>query len=122
MASIDLARAFFVWLSVFNLFVVSIFLSFMADIFSPGQAQRELADIDKKSAALARELTELARKRAGLEAMGLHYVPKHTLTTLNAVHVPDGVDAEADLLGRGRGIKGLDLIDQIFSVSGPPSQ
>lgn len=30
--------------------------------------------------------------RAGLEAMGLNYVPEHTLTTLNAVHVPDGVE------------------------------
>jgi AAA family ATP:ADP antiporter len=35
-----LQRAFYVWLSVFNLFVVSIFWSFMADIFRPGQAQR----------------------------------------------------------------------------------
>lgn len=34
------ARAFFVWLSVFNLFVVSVFWSFMADIFTPGQAAR----------------------------------------------------------------------------------
>jgi AAA family ATP:ADP antiporter len=33
-------RSFYVWLSVFNLFVVSIFWSFMADIFRPGQAQR----------------------------------------------------------------------------------
>ncbi len=31
---------FYVWLSVFNLFVVSIFWSFMADIFQPEQAQR----------------------------------------------------------------------------------
>ncbi len=31
---------FYVWLSVFNLFVVSVFWSFMADIFAPGQAQR----------------------------------------------------------------------------------
>jgi alanine-glyoxylate transaminase / serine-glyoxylate transaminase / serine-pyruvate transaminase len=30
--------------------------------------------------------------RAGLEAMGLGYVPQHTLTTLNAVYIPDGVD------------------------------
>lgn len=30
--------------------------------------------------------------RAGLEAMGLSYVPEHSLTTLNAVYVPDGVD------------------------------
>jgi len=34
------ARAFFVWLSVFNMFVVSVFWSFMADIFSPSQARR----------------------------------------------------------------------------------
>ena len=33
-------RGFYVWLSVFNLFVVSIFWSFMADIFRPGQATR----------------------------------------------------------------------------------
>ncbi len=30
--------------------------------------------------------------RAGLEAMGLEYIPKRSLTTLNAVHVPAGVD------------------------------
>ncbi len=34
------ARAFFVWISVFNLFVVSIFWSFMADVFSNEQAKR----------------------------------------------------------------------------------
>ena len=34
------ARAFYVWLSVFNLFVISIAWSFMADIFRPEQAHR----------------------------------------------------------------------------------
>jgi AAA family ATP:ADP antiporter len=34
------ARAFFIWASVFNLFIVSIFWSFMADIFSTAQAKR----------------------------------------------------------------------------------
>ena len=34
------ARAFFVWLSVFNMFVVSLFWSFMADIYSKDQARR----------------------------------------------------------------------------------
>ncbi len=34
------ARAFFVWLSVFNLFVVSVFWSFMADIYSKEQGRR----------------------------------------------------------------------------------
>lgn len=36
---------FYVWLSVFNLFVVSVFWSFMADIFTPGQAQRLFGSI-----------------------------------------------------------------------------
>jgi alanine-glyoxylate transaminase/serine-glyoxylate transaminase/serine-pyruvate transaminase len=30
--------------------------------------------------------------RAGAEAMGLAYVPRHSLTTLNAVRAPDGID------------------------------
>jgi AAA family ATP:ADP antiporter len=33
-------RAFFVWTSVFNMFVVSIFWSVMADVFVPGQGKR----------------------------------------------------------------------------------
>ncbi|MCP4048353.1 MAG: MFS transporter [Gammaproteobacteria bacterium] len=37
--------SFYVWLSVFNLFVVSIFWSFMADIFRPDQAQRLFGSI-----------------------------------------------------------------------------
>lgn len=35
-----IARVFFVWLSVFNLFVVSVFWSLMADLFTPDQATR----------------------------------------------------------------------------------
>jgi ATP:ADP antiporter, AAA family len=35
-----LAHAFFVWVSIFNLFVISIFWSFMADVFSNAQARR----------------------------------------------------------------------------------
>lgn len=34
------SRAFFVWLSVFNLFVVTVFWSFMADIWSKEQSRR----------------------------------------------------------------------------------
>jgi AAA family ATP:ADP antiporter len=34
------ARAFFIWASVFNLFIVSVFWSFMTDIFSDEQARR----------------------------------------------------------------------------------
>lgn len=36
----ELGVVFFVWVSVFNLFVVSLFWSVMADIFSSGQARR----------------------------------------------------------------------------------
>ena len=36
----EAARAFFVWINVFNLFVVSIFWSFMADLFRTDQAKR----------------------------------------------------------------------------------
>ena len=43
--SLWVQRGFYVWLSVFNLFVVSIFWSFMADIFRPGQAQRLFGSI-----------------------------------------------------------------------------
>ncbi|MDH5445053.1 MAG: MFS transporter [Gammaproteobacteria bacterium] len=34
------ARSFFVWISVFNLFVVSVFWSFMSDLFKQAQAKR----------------------------------------------------------------------------------
>jgi len=34
------ARIFFIWASVFNLFIVSVFWSFMADVFDNGQARR----------------------------------------------------------------------------------
>ncbi len=34
------ARAFFIWTSVFNLFIVSVFWSFMVDLFSDAQAKR----------------------------------------------------------------------------------
>ncbi|HRP63497.1 MAG TPA: hypothetical protein PK400_09415 [Phycisphaerales bacterium] len=37
---IHLGRAFYIWVSVFNLFVVSIFWSLMADCFNSGQAKR----------------------------------------------------------------------------------
>ena len=35
-----LARAFFIWVSVFNLFVVSVFWSFMVDLYAEAQARR----------------------------------------------------------------------------------
>jgi AAA family ATP:ADP antiporter len=40
LSEIWIGRAFFIWLSVFNLFVVSVFWSFMADIYSKKQSRR----------------------------------------------------------------------------------
>jgi AAA family ATP:ADP antiporter len=39
-AKIAVARVFFVWISVFNLFAVSVFWSFMADLFTAEQGKR----------------------------------------------------------------------------------
>jgi AAA family ATP:ADP antiporter len=39
-APVRIAQAFFIWVSVFNLFVVSVFWSFMADLFRNEQARR----------------------------------------------------------------------------------
>ncbi|MGV6851014.1 MAG: NTP/NDP exchange transporter [bacterium] len=38
--NIWVARIFFVWVSIFNLFVVSVFWSYMTDIFTPAQGKR----------------------------------------------------------------------------------
>jgi len=38
-------RAFFIWVNVFNMFIVSLFWSFMTDVFSKGQAKRLFAFI-----------------------------------------------------------------------------
>lgn len=43
-------------------------------------------------ARIARHLLNHRALRAGLETMGLNYIPPRSLTTLNAVHVPAGVD------------------------------
>lgn len=40
LAKVQVARVFFVWISVFSLFTVSIFWSFMADLFSSEQGKR----------------------------------------------------------------------------------
>ncbi len=41
--AIWIGRVFFIWTSVFNLFVVSVFWSLLTDVFQPGQAKRLFA-------------------------------------------------------------------------------
>lgn len=48
---------------------------------------------------IARHALHHKALRAGVEAMGLSYIPEHSLTTLNAIHVPAGVD-DAKIRGR----------------------
>ncbi len=38
--SVWVGRVFFIWVSIFNLFVVSVFWSFMTDVYQPGQGKR----------------------------------------------------------------------------------
>ena len=44
---------------------------------------------------IARHQQMHLRLRKGLEAMGLSYVPKHSLHTLNCIHIPAGADDAA---------------------------
>ena len=79
-------RAFYVWLSVFNLFVVSIFWSFMADIFRPGQATRLFGFImagGSIGAMLAPSVTRLV--------VGMHGATGVMLTAAAALAVATGI-------------------------------
>ena len=79
-------RAFYVWLSVFNLFVVSIFWSFMADIFRPGQATRLFGFImagGSIGAMLAPSVTRLV--------VGVHGATGVMLTAAVALAIATGI-------------------------------
>ncbi|HYW93250.1 MAG TPA: MFS transporter [Gammaproteobacteria bacterium] len=66
------ARCFFVWLSVFNLFVVSVFWSFLADLFDDEQATRLFGAIaagGSAGAILGPALTAALAQRLGTASM-----------------------------------------------------
>jgi alanine-glyoxylate transaminase/serine-glyoxylate transaminase/serine-pyruvate transaminase len=46
-------------------------------------------------ARIARHRHNHLALRAGLESLGLNFIPSHSLTTLNAIHAPTGVDEAA---------------------------
>ncbi|MFB4204294.1 hypothetical protein KBTX_02060 [wastewater metagenome] len=71
------ARAFFVWLSVFNLFVVSVFWSFMVDLFDDAQAARLFG-------AIAAGGSAGAILGPGLTAVLVQMVQPHALLPLAA--------------------------------------
>ena len=79
-----IARSFFVWLSVFNLFVVTVFWSFMADIFSRAQSRRLFGVISaggSTDAFLGPILTGTLVAKLGFEMM----LPLSALLLLAAV-------------------------------------
>jgi alanine-glyoxylate transaminase/serine-glyoxylate transaminase/serine-pyruvate transaminase len=47
------------------------------------------------AARIERHAAMHQRLRKGLEAMGLNYIPKHSLHTLNCIRIPDGADDAA---------------------------
>ena len=57
-------------------------------------------------ARIARHKENHLRLRAGLEKLGLNYIPQNSLTTLNAIHAPDGVD---EAVGRKWLLENYDL-------------
>ena len=68
MASVVVARVFFVWLSVFTVFTVSVFWSFMADVFTNQQARRLYGVIAAGGSlgALAGPAVTIAAPRVGI--------------------------------------------------------
>ncbi|HVR60657.1 MAG TPA: alanine--glyoxylate aminotransferase family protein [Polyangia bacterium] len=59
-------------------------------------------------ARIARHRRNHLALRAGLEALGLTYVPERSLATLNAVHIPTGVD-DAQVRARLLGEYGIEI-------------
>ncbi len=67
-ASVAVARVFFIWLSVFTVFTVSVFWSFMADVFTNQQARRLYGVIAAGGSlgALAGPAVTIAAPRIGI--------------------------------------------------------
>lgn len=71
-ANIWVGRAFFIWTSVFNLFVVSVFWQFMVDVFTSAQGQRlfgVLAAAATTGGILGSSLTAETVQRVGTPAL-----------------------------------------------------
>jgi AAA family ATP:ADP antiporter len=101
------ARAFFIWVSVFNLFVVSVFWSFMTDIFTNRQAQRLFGFIaagGTAGALLGPAMTSMLVKPLGPEnllllsaaSLAWSLVCIRRLTSWRRVQTDNAADSEKD--------------------------
>jgi len=88
-----LGRGFYVWVSAFNLFVVSVFWSFMADTFRPEQGARLYGAI-----ALGGTLGGITG--SGLTALAAGWVPTAALLVVSAALVEAAVVCVAVLARR----------------------
>ena len=94
-----MAPAFFIWVSVFNLFVVSVFWSFMADLFTNDQARRLFGFIaagGSAGAVVGSSVTALLVLRIGLT----HLLPLSALLLGGAVVCIHRLSRWADRTGR----------------------
>lgn len=109
--SIGVTRAFFVWVNVFNMFIVSLFWSFMNDIFTQAQAKRLFAFIAAGGTAGALTgpvITTSLVQEVGLGALLLISACVLTSTVvcigwLTRWHNPDSVTVEAAPAGEHAG-------------------
>ena len=105
-------RAFFIWLSVFNLFVVSVFWTLMVDLFDSGQAKRLFGVISAAAtlgailgstiaATLAKVLTTGMMMAAAAALLLLAVVCVARIIRL-ARHIPSrSADLEGEKIGGG---------------------
>ncbi|MCD6075164.1 MAG: transporter [Rhodospirillales bacterium] len=107
-----IARAFFIWTSVYNLFVVSVFWSFMTDIFKTDQGKRLFGFIaaggttgtilgPTVTIALAVDLGPANLMLVTAVLLAFASLCVRRLTRLAAAQAPDEREAEPDAVGGG---------------------
>ena len=100
-------RSFYVWASVFNLFVYSLFWSYMADIFRSSQAQRLFGSImagGSFGAMLGPLFTSQMASRIGSQGIMLVAAGVLTVATLMAISMrrltrPENIQRQSRVIG-----------------------
>jgi AAA family ATP:ADP antiporter len=127
-AGIWTGRVFFIWTSVFNLFVVSIFWSLMADLFRPEQAKRLFGFVavggtigaaigSSATAFLASRLTPTNLLLLSAALLGLAIVASHQLMRTATAPATDGRETADTNADRPVGGGVLEGIRTVFSSS-----
>jgi AAA family ATP:ADP antiporter len=123
---IGVTRGFYVWVSVFNMFIVSLFWSFMNDIFSQAQSKRLFAFIAAGGTAGALTgpaITTLLVERSGLASLLLISAIILSLTTLCIVSLLRWNNPDAAFSGHAHdkeeSLKG-GILDGVTLILGSP--